>query len=93
MGADIEWIVGVLRAGENFKGYGDPYELACTVVKEADTITFIGASSETVVNLLRERDSIAALLPSDVRFVQWERRKEGKVKRVRIDISRSGNVI
>ena len=78
MGCEIEWLAGVMRLGREFKTHGDPYEFLCGVVRSGETISFIGASSQVVASLVRERDSIRAMLrPLGVTRVRWSRIKDG----------------
>jgi hypothetical protein len=78
MGADIEWLAGVMRLGPNLHKYGDPYELLCGVVRFGNTIIFIGASHQAVVNVIRERAAIRKLLkPLGIVWVSWSRLRNG----------------
>jgi hypothetical protein len=78
MGAQIEWLSGIMRLGSHFHAYGDPYDLICGVVRKGDTIAFIGASSEAIVNIIRERDNIRAILkPLGIQWVTWSRMRNG----------------
>jgi hypothetical protein len=78
MGAQIEWLSGVMRLGSNFHVYGDPYELICGVVRKGNEIAFIGASHNTVANLIRERDSLRTILqPLGIKWVTWSRLRNG----------------
>lgn len=80
MRAHVEWIVGVIRAGPEFKDFGDPYEFSCTVLRRGDTCEIIGASGTItpgVVRAVRE-----ALHTAGVTKAHWERIKDGKTKKV-----------
>lgn len=46
MRAHVEWIVGVIRAGPEFKDFGDAYEFSCMVLRRGDTCEIIGASGK-----------------------------------------------
>jgi|GEM_PF-2141957 hypothetical protein len=78
MPCEIEWLSGVMRLGREFHRYGDPYEFVCGVVRAGDTVSFVGASSQVVACLVRERDNIRAMLrPMGIRAVRWSRMKAG----------------
>lgn len=53
MKAHAEWIVGVIRAGPEFKDFGDPYEFSCTVLRRGDTCEIIGASGKLTMATYR----------------------------------------
>jgi len=79
MGCEIEWLAGVMRLGKDFQRYGDPYEFLCGVARSGDTISFIGASSETIASIVGERETIRALLrPLGIKRVRWSRLRDGK---------------
>ncbi|MFA5407444.1 MAG: hypothetical protein WC343_01585 [Bacilli bacterium] len=78
MSCEIEWLAGVMRLGREFQKHGDPYEFMCGVVRSGDTISFIGASSQAVASLVRERENIRAMLrPLGIKRVRWSRMKDG----------------
>ena len=78
MGAHIEWTAGILRLGKEFKQYGDPFEFACYVQRDGDTVQFKGAASECMASLVSERKAIkAALQAVGVKRVRWVRKTNG----------------
>ena len=87
MGAHIEWTTGILRMGRKFDVWGDPYEFACTVIREGDTVTFMGAAAECSMSIVSERKRIRALLePMGIAKVRWTRRKAGNVKEIEVKL-------
>lgn len=79
MGAHFEPLVGVLRIGKELKQYGDPYDMACTVLLEDNRATLIGATAITSMNLIRERDALRVLFSGlGITQVRMLRRKPGK---------------
>lgn len=46
MKAKVEWVVGVLRVGPNFKEIGDEYEASCTVIRSGESAKIIGLSGK-----------------------------------------------
>jgi hypothetical protein len=87
VGAHIEWVAGVLRVGSKLKVYGDPFELSCTVLRDGDTVMFLGASAAIRVSLVTERANIRAILePLGIKHVKWIRIKNGIIKEVSVDL-------
>ena len=83
MGAGIEWLIGILRAGPDFGQYGDPYTFSGTIVIHGEEAEIKGASMALTTMLIRERSAVSeALRAIGVKRVSWDRRKDGKVKRV-----------
>ena len=71
MKAHVEWIVGVVRAGPEFKDFGDPYEFSCTVIRRGDECEIIGASGKfTITNYKAVRE---ALESAGIKAAHWER--------------------
>ncbi|RPH38310.1 hypothetical protein EHM92_00065 [bacterium] len=92
MGAHIEWLedveTGVLRIGREFRKHGDPYELACTVIRKGDVITLVGASCIGNAQLIAERESMRAILaPLGIRKIRWRRIKGDKCRDVEIEVA------
>jgi hypothetical protein len=87
MGSHIEWTTGILRMGRKFDKWGDPYEFACSCIREGDTLIFCGAAAECSMSIVSERQRIRELLaPMGITKVRWTRRKDGKVKEVEIKL-------
>jgi hypothetical protein len=73
--ATVEWIVGVLRVGENHSA-NMPYEFACTVKRTGDEVTLIGASGHFTMSSYR---AIRRLFQAQgIRRVYWDRLKTNK---------------
>lgn len=71
MRAHAEWIVGVIRAGPEFKDFGDQYEFSCTVLRRGDTCEIIGASGKIQPGL---RHAIKKALEADgITKCTWDR--------------------
>ena len=71
MKAHVEWIVGVIRAGPEFKDFGDPYEFSCTVIRRGDTCEIIGASGRMFPGL---RVQLRKLLDEQgIKHCVWDR--------------------
>jgi hypothetical protein len=87
VGAHIEWTTGILRMGRRFEEWGDPYEFACTVIREGDTVTFMGAAAECSMSIVAERQRIREMLePLGITKVRWTRRNKNKVREVTIKL-------
>lgn len=71
MRAHVEWIVGVIRAGPEFKDFGDQYEFSCTVLRRGDTCEIIGASVKFIFATYR---AVREMLEGQgVTMAVWER--------------------
>lgn len=82
MGVHFEPLVGVLRIGKHLQKYGDPYDMACTVLIEDGRATMIGATAITQLNLISERDSLRKLFADlGVHQVRMKRLKPNKPAR------------
>lgn len=69
--AHVEWIAGIIRAGPFLDKYGDPYEFACTIVREGDSAVLKGAAgkySRAVHEAIKKE-----LLAAGIKDVTWER--------------------
>jgi hypothetical protein len=78
MGAEIEWLSGVMRLGARFKKRGDPYDFICGVSRIGDTVAFIGANGEDALSLIRERHAVCAQLRSmGIKWMTWSHMKNG----------------
>ena len=84
MGAKIEWLIGVLRVGKDFKEHGDPWEPSCLVAVEGDVLHLFAIESESKKesHLLRERANIRKILPEGIREIRWERIENAETKSV-----------
>jgi hypothetical protein len=58
MGALFKPIAGVLRIGKNLHVYGDPYDMACTVVIDGNKAVLEGATAITGLDLVSEREAL-----------------------------------
>ena len=90
MGAGIEWTVGVLRGGKNYKKWGDPFDYACTVLVVDSVAHFIGFDKETdiLVKIPKEdRDQIRIdLLMHNATKMKRSRLKNGELISKEIDL-------
>lgn len=71
MAAEIEWVTGVIRAGRNFEGHGDPYDFSCTVNRRGDWAELIGGNGRITPEIWREVK--AALMAQGVTHAHWDR--------------------
>jgi hypothetical protein len=98
MGCGIEWLgrveSGVLRIGQHYAEWGDPYELSCTVVREGSTLRLLGASSIVGADLLAERPNLRALfLGAGVKRLEWTRRRGSSVRVCRVNLDEKPKVL
>ena len=71
MKAHVEWIVGVVRAGPEFKDFGGPYEFSCTVIRRGDECEIIGASGKFTFSTYRAvKEALEAI---GITEAHWER--------------------
>ena len=82
MAAEIEWIVGIVRAGEDFENHGDPYEFSCTVNLRGEEAELIGGCGEITPTIWREIKQ--ALLAKGITRAQW-RRVNGVARNLVVD--------
>ena len=75
MAADIEWIVGTLRVGEDFEAHGDPYEFSCTINVRGDEAELIGGCGEITPQM--GRDIKRTLLAHGITKARWIRAQSG----------------
>lgn len=69
--AHVEWIIGVLRAGPEFKDFGDPYEFSCSVIRRGDSCEIVGASGKLTMPIYRAiRETLEA---EGIKVATWER--------------------
>ena len=80
---------GILRVFTENRKFGDPYDLAVTIVwKDENTVEIKGMIGNGK-NLLKYRVPIARIaIAHGIRFVQWKRIKSGKERMVTMDMSR-----
>lgn len=75
MGAEIEWIVGVLRMGKEFEASvtRDKYDFSGTVVRDGDALLIKGFTSVTASRVDREalRKELQA---HGIKVLRWEHR-------------------
>lgn len=87
MGAHIEWTAGILRLGKAFTKYGDPFEFACYMQRDGDTVQFKGATSECMASLISERKAVKEMLQAvGIKRVRWVRKINGTDKWFERDI-------
>lgn len=78
MRAHVEWIAGVIRAGPEFKDFGDPYEFSCTVLRRGDTCEIIGASGKLTMETYRAVRTM--LSETGIKRVIWDRARGKRVE-------------
>ncbi|MGD9504550.1 MAG: hypothetical protein AB7W37_06545 [Syntrophobacteraceae bacterium] len=84
MGTHIEWTQGIIRSGEAFGEYGDPYTFAASVTVKNGVAEVRGAVGVMARSTARE---VAALLKErGVLELRWERIKRGRVKIVVVNL-------
>lgn len=72
MKADVEWVVGVIRAGPDFQRHGDPYEFVVTIMKENDKAFLMAASG---IFTKETYDAIKQLVASlGIKEVKWDKK-------------------
>jgi hypothetical protein len=69
----VEWVVGVLRAGEHTVHHGDPFTFSATLIRRGDTVEVVGASGEMYPGLLT--DLRKTLKVVGVTKLTWDRKK------------------
>lgn len=69
----IEWIIGVLRAGEHTITHGDPYTFSATVIRRGDVVEIVGATGTIPRGGLR--DLKKALQAVGVTHIVWDRKR------------------
>jgi hypothetical protein len=82
MGVGIEWKVGILRIGKDFKHYGDPYEFSC-VVTQVDSILFMEGGSSGSKNCveINRKEIKDLLLKEGIKSVEFTKRTKGKERK------------
>ena len=78
MKAHVEWIVGVVRAGPEFKDFGDPYEFSATIIRRGDTCEIIGASGKTFPGLKAALRKMLA--DQGIKHCVWDRARGKRVE-------------
>lgn len=76
MAAGVEWIVGTLRAGPEYKTFGDPYTFSCTIVVRNNTVELIGASGTFSKEVYQAIHECLAGMGFDAAI--WDRKKGAK---------------
>jgi len=75
MGVHIQWISGVIRAGENLHEFGDDYELACFVQIVGTTAHIVGMSGR--LTLADTRLAVEEFRRMGLTAIEFERVKDG----------------
>lgn len=71
MKAHVEMVTGVIRAGPEFKNFGDPYEFACTIIVSGSTCEIRGASGKfTMATYRAVKEALEAI---GITEAHWER--------------------
>lgn len=83
MKADVEWVVGVIRAGPDFKEHGDPYEFVCSIMKQDRKAFLMAASGTFNKETYKAVEQLVRTL--DVDHVSWDR-KNIKQRKIRKDV-------
>lgn len=88
MPVSIHWIIGQLRAGNDYRHYGDPYE-SCATVTRIDNTAYISGW----VGPVSEREAIADLLRAQgCTEVAWERKKNGRTRWARFSLVKEAHL-
>jgi hypothetical protein len=74
--AEIEWIVGILRVGPEYKQHGDKYAASCTVVKDGDEVYLQGFSGKFSREMFQAIQNELKTL--GIKSAKWSRRKQKK---------------
>ncbi|MEF8794318.1 hypothetical protein [Thiohalorhabdus sp.] len=69
--AEIEWVVGIMRAGDHFHQYGDPYDVSATVLRSGDHAEVLGASGR--MSRIIWRSMVCTLLHEGITTASWTR--------------------
>ena len=81
MKAHVQWLsykIGLVRVGENFREFGDSYEIVCTVLRSGDSCHIIGMAGKAgTFNREAFRAIRDALAEEGVFSATWERLKAG----------------
>lgn len=72
MKADVEWVVGVIRAGPSFEKHGDPYNFVCTVMKENRKAFLMAASGTFTKETYQAVETLVRSLEVDE--ISWDRK-------------------
>lgn len=77
----MQWLsykIGLVRVGENFREFGDAYDIVCTVLRANDTAHIIGMAGKAgAFNREAYRAIRDALNAEGVHTATWERLKAG----------------
>ncbi|MCP4489004.1 MAG: hypothetical protein GY820_17080 [Gammaproteobacteria bacterium] len=88
MGADIEWLVGILRAGRDYERYGDNWDIAATIKRlENGEAEIMGLNSDRSNALLQNVKAIrkASHDAGISRLVFHRRLPDGTFKKVSLE--------
>ena len=78
MGSEIEWIIGALRAGNDFEEHGDLYDFSCTVIRRGNSVELVGGSGRMTPSLWKEIKQM--FLDEGIEQVTWDR--QGNLERM-----------
>ena len=77
MPADVEWVMGVLRAGRKYAGAaaaksgGPTYEFSATIIRRGDSAEIVGASGTLTPRVVRDIEY--ALKQHGIQRAVWDR--------------------
>jgi len=81
VGIHIQWITGILRAGETLQKFGDDFKLACCVQVSGDVAHLCGGAGK--LSLENARLFVSEMVSVGVKVIEYERIKNGKTIRIR----------
>lgn len=85
----LETICSVLRAGRFMLKHGDDYELSGTVIfEDKGVVRIVGTSGNLYKGFMAEVKAFAK--DNGIHTVIWERRKNGKEKKIILNIPTQG---
>lgn len=86
MKAEVEWILGVIRAGKNFKKHGDPYEFVCTVMRENDRAFLLAAGGTFTKETYKAIEQL--LRQMGITVIRWDKKniKHRRIKKSYADL-------
>ena len=76
MGAHVEMITGIIRAGNSFKNFGDPFEFSATVLIKDNEAFIMGASGKFNKTIFLEIKNV--LIELGIKKAHWERVRTNK---------------
>lgn len=94
MGADIEFVTAVIRAGRDYQGRehakagGPGYEFAATAIIRGGTAEIVGAAGRLTPRLVRDIE--VALTAAGINHANWDRVRRTGLQRVERKAAHAG---